>query len=41
MLGSARSAEGELTDIANVLYDRVKANRAAKAASESGGDAEA
>jgi Fe-S oxidoreductase len=31
MLGAARSAEGELTDIANVLYDRVKAARAAKA----------
>ena len=34
MLGAARSAEGELTDIANVLYDRVKANRAAKSAAE-------
>lgn len=35
MLGAARSAEGEITDIASVLYERVKANRAAKAASES------
>jgi Fe-S oxidoreductase len=34
MLGSARSAEGELTDISNVLYDRVKTNRAEKAANE-------
>jgi len=37
MLGAARSAEGELTDIANVLYERVKANRVAKAA-ENGED---
>jgi hypothetical protein len=40
MLGATRSAEGELTDIANVLYDRVKAARAAKA-TDGGGDAEA
>jgi Fe-S oxidoreductase len=40
MLGAARSDGGELTDIANVLYDRVKAARAAKA-TDGGGDVEA
>ncbi len=30
MLDAARSEDGELTDIANVLYERVKANRVAK-----------
>jgi Fe-S oxidoreductase len=30
MLDAARSDDGELTDIANVLYERVKANRAVK-----------
>jgi Fe-S oxidoreductase len=30
MLNAARSDDGELTDIANVLYERVKSNRALK-----------